>query len=278
MKQTLYMLLIGAAAMTACVKDELVNTPHPDKGAVVVKADFSERTTACPSPTDYTLTIGGESCTAPAGREHCHPALFAPQTHPLTAYNACEKISADGATLKVTAAANGLIDPLPGYLFTARQQITVIADDTLRVNLPMVQRTRDLHFELTVTEGDPALIERVTGKLDGVAGAFDLAAQQTTGGAKTASLAFTRTGDKLTSDARLLGILGPTQTLTLEITFTDARTQTVEVDLTQALSAFNGAMTTGFEVTGDLETPIGMDATATITGWNDVDGDPVEAT
>ena len=139
------------------------------------------------------------------------------------------------------------------------------------------QRVRDLHIEFTVTQGRPELIQTVTATLSGIAGAFDLEAGQTTGEPASTVVAFTRDGDKLTADTRLLGTMGTAQTLVLGIAFVDdGRTQRTEVDLTEALAEFNGDMTTAYRVTGTLETPVGMEeATAEITGWETVDGDDV---
>ena len=104
-------------------------------------------------------------------------------------------------------------------------------------------------------------------------------AGQTTGEPASTLVTFTRDGDKLTADARLLGTMGAVQTLVLNIAFVDdGRTQRTEVDLTEALAEFNGDMNTAYRVTGTLETPVGMEeATAEITGWETVDGDDVNA-
>ena len=73
------------------------------------------------------------------------------------------------------------IIPLLGYLKTASREITVVADDTLHLTPAPQQRVRDLHIEFTVTQGRPELIQTVTGTLSGIAGAFDMEAEQTTG-------------------------------------------------------------------------------------------------
>ena len=144
------------------------------------------------------------------------------------------KTRADGAS----------IIPLPGYLKTASREIAVVADDTLHLTPAPQQRVRDLHIEFTVTQGRPELIQTVTGTLSGIAGiagAFDMEAEQTTGEPASTAVAFTRDGDKLTADARLLGTMEAVQTLVLDIAFTDGgRTQRTEVDLTEALADFNG--------------------------------------
>lgn len=273
--------IFASTSLTSCVKDELFDTPHPDKGAVVVAADWSNRSAACAVPAEYTLyhTCCGSADPQqmPGEGGKCHPTLFEPGSHTLVAHNAADKIAVSGLTATVAAARNGGIDPLPGYLLSAAHGIEVMQDDTTRVVLPMRQRVRDLHIELTVTEGDPDRIASVEGTLSGIAGAFDLAQQSITGEAANTSPAFTRAGDKVTADVRLLGTAGGRQTLTLEIRFTDGRTQTAESDLTELLAGFNlGDMTGALTVRGNLLTPIGAGFIATVTDWEIGEREDVE--
>lgn len=284
MNKTIYITTFALAAvmlsLTSCVKDDLYNTPHPDKGAVTVAADWSDRSEACPVPTEYSLwhtcCMAAGAYTLPGGAEKCLPELFEPGGHTLVACNAADKIGVSGLTATV-AARDGGIAPLPGYLLTAAQQIAVVRDDTVRVVLAMRQRVRDLHIELTVTEGDPERIASIEGTLSGIAGSFDLAAQQTAGSAQSTSPSFTRAGDRITADARLLGTAGDKQMLTLEITFTDGRMQTTESDLTELLSGFDeDGMTEPLTVRGNLLTPIEAGFTATVTDWEVGEREDVE--
>ena len=147
-----------------------------------------------------------------------------------------------------------------------------MADDTLRMNLDVTQRVRDLHIELTVTEGDPERITGITGTLSGVAETYDLRNETLYGEAVSTRPTFTRDGDKVSADLRLLGVLGDAQTLTLVLTFTDGQTQTVESDLTEVLSGFGeGDMTQTFAIEGGLRTPLEAGFSATITDWEVVD-------
>ena len=152
-----------------------------------------------------------------------------------------------------------------------------MADDTLRMNLDVAQRTRDLHIKLIVTEGDPERIAVVTGTLSGVAEAYDLRNETLYGEAVSTRPTFTRDGDKVSADLRLLGVLGDAQTLTLVLTFTDGQTQTVESDLTEILADFNGDMEEALGIEGELHTPVRAGMEATIKDWNTIPGDPVEA-
>ena len=268
--------LTFAVTMTGCVKDELFNTPHPDKGAVVLDIG------GLPGGDGYTVDIDGRPFETP-GSAFTVPALFEPGTHTVTVYNRPEGFSVEGLVARVAPlgaavrAADGFIHPLPGYLHSGTRQIEVTADDSLKVEMSVLQRVRDLCIELTVTEGDPERIASVKGTVSGIAGAFDLSAQQTTGEAVSTAVEFIRTGDRLTADARLLGIMGSKQTLLLDIVFTDGRTQTTESDLTDHLKDFGGDMTEAFRLTGDLNTPVETGMSATIDNWQPGNGSGEDA-
>ena len=275
---------MAALLLSACVKDELYNTPHPDKGAVTISL------TGLSADDNYVLDIDGKVADI-TGSPFTNPDLLNPGTHSMVIYNRVEGFTFDGRTARVNAPdgksrADGTsVIPLPGYLKTSSQEITVVADDTLRITSSPQQRVRDLQLELEVTQGRPELIQSVTATLSGIAGIFDMEKGQATGEPTSTVFSFIRDGDKLTADARLLGTMGTVQTLVLDIAFvdggrtqrtevdlTEALAQRTEVDLTEALADFNGDMTTAYRVTGTLETPVGMEeATAEITGWKPVD-------
>lgn len=271
MKPTRYIPILAAAAavlFSSCVKDTLYDTPHPDKGVVTVSL------TGVSADDNYVLDMDGKAADI-TGSPFTNPDLLNPGTHSMVIYNRAEGFTFDGRTARVNAHTDGTsVIPLPGYLKTVSQQITVTADDTLRVNAVPQQRVRDLQLELEVTQGRPELIQSVTATLSGIAGIFDMEQGQTTGEPASTLFSFTRDGSRLTADARLLGTMGAVQTLVLDIVFTDGgRTQHTEVDLTEALADFNSDMTTVYRVTGTLETPVGMEeGKGEITGWETVEG------
>ena len=277
MKARQYINMMGMAAavlLSSCVKDTLYDTPHPDKGAVTVSL------TGLSADDNYVLDMDGQTADI-TGSPFTYPDLLAPGTHSMVIYNLVEGFTFDGRTARVNAHTDGTsVIPLPGYLKTVSQEITVTADDTLRVNAVPVQRVRDLQFELEVTQGRPELIQSVTATLSGIAGIFDMEKGQTIGEPTSTVFSFTRDGSKLTADARLLGTMGAVQTLVLDIVFTDGgRTQRTEVNLTEAMKDFNGDMTTGYRITGTLETPVGMEeGKGEITGWEEVDAEDVDVT
>ena len=178
-----------------------------------------------------------------------------------------------------TRAITDLINPLPETLYSGTKTVNVVADDTLHLDLSVAQRTRDLRLELTVTEGDPERIDAITGTLSGVAGAYDLRRETLYGEAVSTAPAFTRSGDKVTADLRLLGTMGDRQTLTLVITFTGGNPQdiTIKSDLTEQLADFNGGGTETVTMAGELHTPMEAGVEANITDWKVMDGGSVDA-
>ena len=238
--------MAAAVLLSSCVKDTLYDTPHPDKGAVTISL------TGLSADDNYVLDMDGKVADI-TGSPFTNPDLLNPGTHSMVIYNRAEGFTFDGRMARVNApdgksrADGASVIPLPGYLKTVSQEITVTADDTLRVNPVPQQRVRDLQLELEVTQGRPELIQSVTATLSGIAGIFDME--------------------------------GAVQTLVLDIVFTDGeRTQHTEVNLTEALANFNGDMTTAYRVTGTLETPVGMEeGNAEITGWETVEGGDASA-
>ena len=287
MKPTRYIPILAAAAtalLTAsCVKDTLYNTPHPNHGKITVTADWSARGEGIDIPATWTIAMGDYTGTETAAT-HAPDHLFAPGSYTLVAWNPAEGITVSGTTATVAPASGSqttgaFIDNAPGWFFTHTEQVTIEKDTDYPLTAAMKQRVRELQLELEVTQGRPELIQSVTATLSGIAGAFDMARGQTTGEPASTVFSFTRDGSRLTADARLLGTMGTVQTLVLDIVFTDGgRTQRTEVDLTEALTDFNGDMTTAYRVTGTLETPVGMEeGKGEITGWETVEGGDASA-
>ena len=262
-------LLLALSAFASCVKDDLHDTPHPDKGVAAVAITLPQGM----SQDDYTVEIDGTTAEGREGRCTVSDPL-PPGEYTVLAYNTPQGFTiADGIarverTDGTARALTDFINPLPDYLYSGTERITIVADDTLRMNLGVAQRVRDLYIELTVTEGDPERITGITGTLAGVAEAYDLWNGTLYGEAVSTRPAFTRSGDKVLADLRLLGIMGDAQTLTVTLTFTDGLSQTVESDLTEVLAGFNNDMEQPFTISGNLETPTGAGmGGCTITDW-----------
>ena len=257
--------------LSSCSKDEY-NTPHPDKGVIAVNINHPQGA----EEDDYTVEVDGKPLDE--GDNASNP--LTPGEHTVLVYNTPEGFTVtDGIAymerVDGTRALTDLIDPLPETLYSGTKTVTVVADDTLHLDLSVAQRTRDLRLELTVTEGDP---ERITAILSGVAGAYDLRSETLYGEAVSTAPAFTRSGDKVSADLRLLGTMGGAQVLTLRLSFLNGNPQdiTIESDLTEQLAGFNLGTGT-ITLDGELHTPTEAGVEAAIIDWEKIDGGGVDA-
>lgn len=246
-------LMLTAATLTACIKDDLYNTPSPSQGSIILTTDWTQRGEGIPVPTGYTVEAAGSTFILQA-QETAIPALFAPGDITLLGYNLPEGVSiANGtATVARTTADGNLQRPDPGMLFGGTAVTTVIADDTVRVSLPMRQLFRRVQFELTITGGDPERITGIEARLEGAAPSVNIstgevagetihtAADAAAGNAVAVQIPFVRTGNKLTAAIQMPGIIAtaPQRTL-ITLAFTDGKRQTAETDVSEAFANFN---------------------------------------
>lgn len=278
-KKTHYTAILTMAlvlSFTSCVKDELFNTPHPDKGVVIVTTDWSAKSAEAEMPQGYTLRVGTEEQSV-SGIINQFKTLLPQGRYELTAYNTPEHIGVSGNTATVAESKAGYMEPMPGYLFTAHQAIDVTADDTLRVTVPVKQLVRLLNVELSVTEGDYSRVQSATATLDGVASKVDIVTEERSAAAKAQNI-LVQNESKFTSSFRLFGVVPSAScTLTVSILFSNGDTKQIDSDITGQLAAFNDR-TEPMTLTGNLLLPIKAGVTdATITDWNETDGGSVDA-
>ncbi len=253
------------------MKDELYNTPHPDSGAVVVTADWSDRNSDADIPQTYILSIDGQE--QEVSREtNVLNRLLPAGKYTLAAYNKADQVTVANNTASVNATSAKHINPMPGYLFASVQDINVVADDTLRITARMKQLIRRLNLELTATEGDYSRVQSATATLSGVASVADMATGERSAAAQVTNT-FRQDGNKFTLFFRLLGIVTTeAQTLTVDITFNNGDTQQIVSDVTESMKNFNNEAEP-IKLKGNLLLPVEATVTgATITGWNEVDG------
>lgn len=266
-----YTAVLAAILLASCVKDELYNTPHPDSGAVVVTADWSDRNSDADIPQTYILSIDGQE--QEVSREtNILNRLLSAGKYTLAAYNKPDQVTVANNTASVNATSAKHINPMPGYLFASVQDINVVADDTLRVTARMKQLIRKLNLELTATEGDYSRVQSATATLSGVASVADMATGERSAAAQVTNT-FRQDGNKFTLFFRLLGIVTTeAQTLTVDITFNNGDTQQIVSDVTESMKNFNNEAEP-IKLKGNLLLPVEATVTgATITGWNEVDG------
>ena len=266
-----YTAVLAAISLASCVKDELYNTPHPDSGAVVVTADWSDRNSDADIPQAYILSIDGQE--QEVSREtNVLNRLLPAGKYTLAAYNKADQVTVANNTASVNATSAKHINPMPGYLFASVQDINVVADDTLRITARMKQLIRRLNLELTATEGDYSRVQSATATLSGVASVADMATGERSAAAQVTNT-FRQDGNKFTLFFRLLGIVTTeAQTLTVDITFNNGDTQQIVSDVTESMKNFNNEAEP-IKLKGNLLLPVEATVTgATITGWNEVDG------
>ena len=266
-----YTAVLAAILLASCVKDELYNTPHPDSGAVVVTADWSDRNSDADIPQAYILSIDGQEQEVSKETNILNRLLSAGK-YTLAAYNKPDQVTVANNTASVNATSAKHINPMPGYLFASVQDINVVADDTLRITARMKQLIRRLNLELTATEGDYSRVQSATATLSGVASVADMATGERSAAAQVTNT-FRQDGNKFTLFFRLLGIVTTeAQTLTVDITFNNGDTQQIVSDVTESMKNFNNEAEP-IKLKGNLLLPVEATVTgATITGWNEVDG------
>ena len=266
-----YTAVLAAISLASCVKDELYNTPHPDSGAVVVTADWSDRNSDADIPQAYILSIDGQEQEVSKETNVLNRLLSAGK-YTLAAYNKPDQVTVANNTASVNATSAKHINPMPGYLFASVQDINVVADDTLRVTARMKQLIRRLNLELTATEGDYSRVQSATATLSGVASVADMATGERSAAAQVTNT-FRQDGNKFTLFFRLLGtVTTEAQTLTVDITFNNGDTQQIVSDVTESMKNFNNEAEP-IKLKGNLLLPVEATVTgATITGWNEVDG------
>ena len=286
MKARQYINMMGMAAavlLSSCVKDTLYDTPHPDKGAVTITADWTDRGEGVDIPASWNIVMDDYTGTE-TGATHSPDYLFNPGSYTLAAYNIPEGITVSGTTAAVAAADGGFIVNTPGWLFTSVQEAEIEADTDYELTAVMHQQVRQLTLVIEPAGDAADRIESIGGTLSGAAGTLDFATG-THGTPSEVELHFTKITDgddagKWTATVRLLGIAGDAQRLTATLTYTDGNPAdtSLESDLTTALDGFNDGKTAPLTLGGTIaETPGEAGFTGEITDWETVDGGGVDA-
>ena len=273
-KYLFYLTALLATGLSSCVKSELFNTPHPDKGQITLTTEWTNRSAGISLPASYTVTVDGQTLNYTQFTNIL--PLLNPGSYTINTYNTTDNIYISGTTATVQTSGT-TVSNNPGWLFTSSLDAVTVADRDDEYTVSMQQQVRQLTIDLTVTEGDPARIASTRASLSGIANTIDYKSNTHSGTGLSVVPVFTRAGSRLTAVVRLLGTTSEAQELTLDITFTDGRTQQVVSDISSLMAGFNGDKTKPLTVTGNLLTPIETGFTATINGWIVVNGGNVVA-
>lgn len=269
--------------MTGCVKDELHNTSHPDYGALKVTTDWSVLSTDAVQPNRYVLRIGEITQTV-SGTTNTFKELLIQGKQTLLVHNLPNGITVGTHTATVNTLADGTLEPMPEYLFSAVQELNVLKDDTLKVSVKMVQAARNLTLVLSLKPGDAQRIASSKASLTGIAHTVDLltGALTTPQTGKTVIPAFTKAtitrtaeANALTATLKLAGVVaGEKQLFKIVLTLTNGTMATIESDLTEVLKGFNNG-NLPFVLNAELLMPKDAAFSGTITDWTEVNNDEV---
>lgn len=272
-------------SLTSCVKDDLFDTPHPDKGAVVITTEWAESLVESDIPTSYFLSMDGGVARKANEKSFTYPDLLTPGEHSLLVYNEPQGLMLNDKTAAVNLLPDGTAEPMPGYLFSAEQKLAVVQDDTLRVSIPMVRRVCPITMNLTLSGENTGKIAKIEASLSGVAGSVDmqngaignenLTIKPVVEQASAKTHAYTE--GKVVLKCRVLGInKAEWQMLTVTVTMEDGYVSTVTSDLTKYLKDLNTDMKP-IELTGTVEAPQDGHFSGTIEDWEVVSGGDIDA-
>lgn len=241
-----------------------VDLEDPLKGKMTLVTDWSKRTSGIEQPASYMVIINNQTLNYTQAT-NILPELEAGNYH-IYIYNSPDKISITGTTATI-ATTGDLVDPLPGWLFTATTETTYADFKEETITVVMQQHVRQLTITLTVKEGDPERIASTSATLTGIANSLDYESNMHSGTNLSIAPSFSRDGNKLTATVRLLGMANETKKLIFDITFTDGKTQHIESDVSAQLVNFNQNKHVPLTISGNLNTPEESGFAATITGW-----------
>ncbi len=239
--------LAAMVSLTACSKDDSSDGLSPDVGAVVITADWTEALAQEDIPDDYLLSIdSNDAVQAPAATAYTYPDVLARGTHDLLAYNPAEGFSFAGDVATINCLSDGTLDPMPAYLFSAMQDITISGGDTVSVSLPMVRRIIPASFSITITGSGADKVASLSATLEGLVASVNMR----TGELGTENLATTMTADLTAAQAddnsrlatmrcRVTGFNPEAeQLLVITVTMTDGTETTSTFDFTERLNNF----------------------------------------
>ena len=240
--------MVAAVLLASCVKDDLYNTPHPDKGAVVITTDWTDALAESTVPGTYLLRMDDGKAVPTSEKTTVYPELLTPVAHTLLIYNEPEGITI-ASNVATVQQKDGMLIPLPGYLFSAEKRLDIVQDDTLHVSVPMERR---------LCPGGESLTARLDVlRAEAKARATDAMA--------------------LEMKCRVTGTAqGERQILTVKVTMADGYVSTITSDLTEHLKDLNADMEP-VRLEGSIEAPQDGHFSGTIEGWEEVDGGDTDA-
>jgi hypothetical protein len=265
----------------SCVRtDYTADTPHPTQAAITIIPDWSNIDSSLTPPSLRAL-IGAQWSNL--GANGSIP-LLDPGAYRILLYNSAEPIQivpltdsrvpifTDETIARLPIDSAGFIPSTHEWFFSGYTDIVVEADKNYTKHVVMHQHSHALNIEITITEGNPERIDKVTAELSGVARSWNLISNTPYGRSARVASVLSRNNNKLTGQMILFGINDDTQILKLHIKFNDGHFEHVIYDVSSLLATFNTDKTTPTTLRGNLITPVLAGFQATITNWEVVTG------
>lgn len=191
-------------------------------------------------------------------------------------------IEGETATVRKLSSASNTIEALPGWLFSAAQEVNIIANEMRSTTIAMKQLIRELTLTINLEGEYIHEIKAIEGVLSGISNNVHLISGQLQHTEPFNVVPAFKNKDMHTLEAnvRVLGIdTREKQVLSLQIVFQDESTQLVESDLSSLLAGFNSILEKELEadmlITGGGTTkpdPESPEFLATIQDWRNVSG------
>lgn len=280
-------IILAAVIVSSCYKSFLTNTNHPDHGKVVINKILPDDAEL---PAEgFTIILNGVTYDT-SSTTTTIDTVFEPGVYIAYIYSNNTEMDIDHdidgvgeeTIISSKTITNGIVESLTEDLYFGTETITIYADHIVYSDVILNQVTRDIIFNLQITEGDPDRIKSVTATLGGIAGQWECVEDVPYGDAVKICPTFTQgepiakaevVNDYLTSTIKVLGITGADQEFVLTINYDDGTTQDIISDLSEKLVDANIDKPTPIILTGELNTPIaGSVEDATIDNWETVDG------
>lgn len=245
----------------------------PYKGQVTLITEWDNRSEGVDIPSEHIAVVGGFWGKL-SGTTNMLDHNFNPGDHNVNVFNIPENMMLDKLTAVVKHDGKG-IDPMPGFLFTWTGEVLGLEDEENRtIVAPMIQQVGVLTYELIMEDGSPVgeYVSAVSAKLDGVARAIDIE----TGDLSLPSyfkpeFNMTPDGVKYTAESRMLGTIGNSQMLELELTLAGSEEiQVLSKDIASILDGFNDDKLGSYHIIIKITGVDGL--TGVITGWIIMDG------
>lgn len=246
----------------SCFDIELV-----EKGEITLTTDWSQRDQLVNIPISYAVKINNQILNFNSITNSL-PDLY-PDNYPVWVYNRPDHVQIDDGKARVSSA-NGVLNPLPGWLFTGFAQISYENNTIKDFRIKMSQQIRQLQIKLVPTGGISSNVKQIQGILSGIAGTWNFEKEIPEGKSENIPLAFKKhTDGSWIAMVRVLGTIGDQQKLIANISFEDPLLQNIPLtsDLSNGLSEFNKDKHVPITLAAEVETKTESEFSITVNDW-----------